>query len=275
MKAVFRISRIYDFSKSGGIGFFWNGVGRGHVDLQLLTPTGAWIGKFPDWGEKTWVPLKWDELQEVDLDGSRPDKSQITGILWTVHSAGERRLDGIYGLPKGGDPDVYARLIVRGESNKNLKTIFSLRQLTAELKAEFVVEHMVDVYSASGTGNVSTALNSYVDLQGMEITINGVVTGEDLVVLFDATFDPNTGGTGNRRFYVRAVYNYGLGETIIGNESHFHGPYNPYEMKHSLSRRLIAPADGDYTVKIQWKAVDSSTINCNNGLRDMIIMHVH
>jgi len=122
----FATRQIYDLSESGGIGFFWEGVGRGHVDIQILTPTGAWIGKFPDYGQKTWVALTWDLLQAVDIDGSLPDKSEITGILWTYHSAGERWLDGVYGLPKGGDPDVYGTFTLQHSTYVELKASFEL-----------------------------------------------------------------------------------------------------------------------------------------------------
>ena len=129
----------------------------------MLTPTGSWIGKFPDYGVKTWVALTWDDLQEVDIDGSLPDKTQVTGFLWTVHSAGERWLDGIYGLPKGGDPDVFAKFTTRHPAavdlsatfylplnlfseftvqhpgTVDLAAVFSLRQLTGDLKAIFHV----------------------------------------------------------------------------------------------------------------------------------------
>lgn len=133
----FAVRQIYDLSQSGGIGFFWEGVGRGMVDIQILTPTGAWIGKFPDWGEKTWVELTWDKLQEVDIDGIRPDKSQITGLLWTYHSAGERHMDGIYGLPIGGDPDLFADMIIRHSASGEIPAEFFRNHFREDLFADF------------------------------------------------------------------------------------------------------------------------------------------
>ncbi len=123
----FGVRQIYDLSDQGGIGFFWQGVGRGHVDIQILTPTGAWIGKFPDWGPWTWVVLLWEDLQEVDIDGSRPDKSEITGFLWTYHSAGVRHLDGLYGLPMGGDTDVKGFLVIRHATFNELPVGFEVQ----------------------------------------------------------------------------------------------------------------------------------------------------
>ena len=133
------IRRIYDLSDSGGLGFFWEGVGRGHVDIEIFTPTGAWTGKFPDWGVMTWVPLKWEDLTEVDIDGSRPDKSQITGILWTYHSDGIRHVDWIVGLPKGGDRDIFSKFIVRHSSYADLKGEFHYNHFRSDLKARFII----------------------------------------------------------------------------------------------------------------------------------------
>lgn len=136
----FAVRRIYDLSDNGGIGFFWEGVGRGQVGVQILSPTGSWIGKFPDYEGWTWVPLLWENLQEVDLDGTRPDKTQVTGFLWTYHSAGIRHLDGLYGLPKGGDPDIKGVLIIRHAAYNDLSSVFIL-EVKQDLLAEFIVKH--------------------------------------------------------------------------------------------------------------------------------------
>jgi len=105
----------------------------------MLTPTGSWIGKFPDYGVVTWVALTWDDLQEVDIDGSLPDKTQVTGFLWTVHSAGERWMDGIYGLPKGGDPDVFAKFTTRHPAAVDLHAEFFRNQFTEDLFAVYTL----------------------------------------------------------------------------------------------------------------------------------------
>ena len=135
----FGVRRIYDLSDQGGIGFFWKGVGRGHVDIQILSFTGAWIGKFPDYGEWTWVSLLWEDLQEVDIDGSRPDKNQVTGFLWTYHTPGERHLDGLYGLPMGGDPDVKALAVIRHAAYNELPAYLFRNLFREDLDAEFKI----------------------------------------------------------------------------------------------------------------------------------------
>ena len=162
--ATLHFTEEYDLSNQGGIGFFWEGVGRGHVDIQIFTPTGAWLGRFPDYARKTgcptpWVSLTWDKLQEVDIDGSRPDKSRITGILWTYHSVGKRWLDGIYGLPMGGDPDVLADMTIRHtaynelfaefetQDSAILFTKFELRQGIENLYVRFETYPVVDLYT--------------------------------------------------------------------------------------------------------------------------------
>jgi len=134
----FAVRLIYDLSDQGGIGFFWEGTGRGHVDIQILTPTGAWIGKFPDYADWTWVELWWEDLQEVDIDGSRPDKTQITGFLWTYHSAGIRHLDGLYGLPKG-PTDVKGIMVIRHTTYNELPAEFFYNHFRAELPAEIIL----------------------------------------------------------------------------------------------------------------------------------------
>lgn len=89
----------YDFSESLGISFYWWGTGTSpeiQVDLILKTPTGNFVAAFPDGpAEWRWVYLEWSDFKEVAIDGTRPDKSQITGILWTVHTDGVRRVDRI------------------------------------------------------------------------------------------------------------------------------------------------------------------------------------
>jgi len=138
--AKFAVRRIYDLSDNGGIGFFWQGVGRGQIDIQILTPTGSWAGKFPDYGPWTWVPLLWEDLREVDLNGSLPDKTQITGFFWTYHSAGIRHLDGLYGLPKGGDPDVKGITIIRHAAYNDLSSVFLL-EIKQNILSKFIVRH--------------------------------------------------------------------------------------------------------------------------------------
>ena len=98
LPARFLIPRAYDFSGGMGISFDWWGSGGvdQQIDFEMWSLTGGWVGRFPD-GAAKWrqVQLSWDDLTEVDLDGTRPDSSQIIGIYWTYHTPGVRRIDGI------------------------------------------------------------------------------------------------------------------------------------------------------------------------------------
>lgn len=294
------IRRIYNLSDSGGIGFYWEGIGKGHVDIQIITPSGAWIGKFPDYANWTWVALKWEDLQEVDLDGSRPDKTQITGLLWTVHSPGVRHLDSVYGLPKGGDPDIFATFIVKNISYadllarfrpaydappvnlfadfrlrqgiNNLKAIFTLRQDWSDLKAVFEVGNMIETYSARGTTNLTfNGQTTFIDLEEMEITINDIETDDEFILLFDLTLDSNSDG---KQFELKMIYNLGAGDVDIGDEL-LSTTQGTKEFQQGFNRRLVAPSDGDYTFKIQIRQVDTLYNLYNRALRNFIIMHIH
>ena len=139
LMAKFGVRLIYDLSGSGGIGFFWKGVRRGHVDIQILTPTGSLMGKFSESLEWAWVELTWDKLQEVDIDGSLPDKSQIIGLLWTYHTPGVRHLDGVYGLPKGGDRDVKGLLVIRHSAFNEIPSKFFYNHFREDLFAELAL----------------------------------------------------------------------------------------------------------------------------------------
>jgi len=157
--AKFGVRRIYDLSDQGGVGFFWKGVGGGHVDIQIFSSTGAWIGKFPDFGEWTWIKLLWENLQEVDIDGSRPDKSQITGFLWTYHTPGERHLDGLYGLPIGGDPDVKALMTIRHAAYNDLSAYLFRNLFREDLYAKVTVRQN-SVKSPDFSGAIAIGITS-------------------------------------------------------------------------------------------------------------------
>jgi len=101
LKGRLCVPKVYNFSDASGVAFFWWGAGRmdQYIDFEVRTPTGSWIGKFPD-GPAEWrlIFLEWDDLVEVDLDGSRPDKSDINGFFWTYHTPGIRRLDALLAI---------------------------------------------------------------------------------------------------------------------------------------------------------------------------------
>ena len=76
------------------------------------------MGKFYDgpalW---RWVFLRWSDLTAVDLDGSRPDSSDIREIYWTYHTDGVRRIKYIVGWRK---QDVYCHAIIRQPTSVEL-----------------------------------------------------------------------------------------------------------------------------------------------------------
>jgi len=141
-----------DLSQSEGIAFYWWGSGGvdQNIDFEMRTPTGSYIGKFYDGpAEWRWVFLRWLDLVEVDLDGSRPDNSNITGFFWTYHTDGVRRVDYIVGWRR---QDLRGDFEVRQETSQNLSAKFAAqvslnllaglivrRRSTAEMLAKFEV----------------------------------------------------------------------------------------------------------------------------------------
>jgi len=114
--ARFLIPRAYNFSSGMGISFDWWGSGGvdQQIDFEMWSLTGGWVGRFPD-GPAEWrqVQLSWDDLTEVDLDGTRPDSSQIIGIYWTYHTPGIRRIDGIRAWMR---QDLLCKVVIRNAS---------------------------------------------------------------------------------------------------------------------------------------------------------------
>jgi len=129
-----------DLSKSEGIAFYWWGSGGvdQNIDFEMRTPTGSWIGRFYDGpAEWRWVFLSWDDLTEVDLDGSRPDSSNVTGFFWTYHTDGVRRVDYIVGWRR---QDLRGDFEVRQETGQDLSAKFEA-QVSLNLLAGIIVRN--------------------------------------------------------------------------------------------------------------------------------------
>lgn len=117
-----------DLSRSEGIAFYWWGSGGvdQNIDFEMKSPTGGWVGKFPDGpAEWRWVFLSWDDLVEVDLDGTMPNRSNVTGFFWTYHTDGVRRVDYIVGWRR---QDLRGDFEVRQEVGRDLRGDFVIRR---------------------------------------------------------------------------------------------------------------------------------------------------
>ena len=150
LSAEFFVHKTYDLTGALGIGFYWwgSGVVEGdqNIEFQLLSPTGGWIAHFADGDpEWKWVLLPFEDrdptslqrLIEVDLGGSKADKSQIEAFLWTYFSPGVRRVAYLC-IWYGGD--LRAEFTVRASIASDLKTEFTVRQSSfQDLQAEFIV----------------------------------------------------------------------------------------------------------------------------------------
>ncbi|MCK4698293.1 MAG: DUF2341 domain-containing protein [Dehalococcoidia bacterium] len=137
--ALFLIPRAYDLSGGMGISFDWWGSGGvdQHIDFEMWSLTGGWVGRFPD-GPAEWrqVLITWDDLTEVDLDGTRPDSSQIIGIYWTYHTPGVRRIDGIRAWMR---QDLLCKVVIRKASASDLLSRFEI-QASQDLLGKFVIQ---------------------------------------------------------------------------------------------------------------------------------------
>jgi len=154
---TFWVTQIYDFTSSTGIAFYWKGSdvsdGDQMVDFEMWSPTGGWVGKFPDGeAEWRWVFLSWEEnLIEVGLNIVHADKSEITQMLWTYYSSGTRGLDGIhiwysndvkgvFTVKQPGTNNLKGVLTVRQSSSNNLQSEFRIRRTSSlALQAELIV----------------------------------------------------------------------------------------------------------------------------------------
>ena len=104
----------------------------------MWSPTGGWVGRFPDGPAKwRWVFLSWSVLTEVDLDGSRPDPSDIREIYWTYHTDGVRRINYIVGWRT---QDLYGSFEIRQEASQELFARFEA-QVSINLPGRLIVRH--------------------------------------------------------------------------------------------------------------------------------------
>ena len=138
-----------DLSPSEGIAFYWWGSGGvdQNIDFEMRSTTGSWVGKFYDGpAEWRWVFLSWADLTEVDLDGSRPDSSNVTGFFWTYHTDGVRRVDYIVGWRR---QDLRADFEVRQETSQFLSAKFKA-QVSLNLLAGLIVSNRVSLNLLAG-----------------------------------------------------------------------------------------------------------------------------
>jgi hypothetical protein len=139
LPAKLYVRQIYDFSKAYAISFMWWGANQGDtVDLKLQTPTGNFLTSFSD-GPASWreVLIPWRLFNETGQQGSPPDKSRITAILWTVHSPGIRRVDlfrlfespilkALFEVRRSATSDVGGEFVVKAAASGELKAGFSV-----------------------------------------------------------------------------------------------------------------------------------------------------
>jgi len=134
--ALFLIPRAYDFSSGMGISFDWWGSGGvdQQIDFEMWSLTGGWVGRFPD-GPAEWrqVQISWDDLTPVDLNGTRPDSSQIIGIYWTYHTPGVRRIDGIRAWMR---QDLLCKVVIKNANVSDLLGKFEI-QASQDLLCKF------------------------------------------------------------------------------------------------------------------------------------------
>ncbi len=182
------IRKIYNFSAGMGVSFGWWGSGEGdqNIDFEMWSPTGGWVGKFPD-GPARWrqVTLSWDDLTEVDFDGSRPEKSNIVGMYWTYHTPGVRRVDAIQTWMIR---DLYCTFIVKNVGSSDLPGKFEvnlayaaeelyahaeIRQpASAELLARFEVgQDSAELLARFEVGQDSTDLYAKFVVAGFQVSI--------------------------------------------------------------------------------------------------------
>lgn len=151
------ISEVYDLTGTIGLAFFWWGADNppsSLVQIILETSTGFWYSDFYDgparwryvfipWGSFIWVSSP-QRLLEPHYHGfEEPDKSQVTGFIWTVHTAGTRRLDyvhaprqllgpiGVFVARHSQSHDVPAAFVIRHSAVSDLLVNIILRHSTS------------------------------------------------------------------------------------------------------------------------------------------------
>ena len=133
-----------NLSGSEGIAFYWWGSGGSdqNIDFEMWSPTGGWIGSFPDGPARwRWVFLRWADFTLVDLDGSLPDPSDIREFYWTYHTDGVRRVNYIVGWRK---QDVYGHVEIRQPTSVNLYAHVWIQD-TIELYGHGVIRNVASV----------------------------------------------------------------------------------------------------------------------------------
>jgi len=148
-----------DLSQSEGIAFYWWGSGGSdqNIDFEMWSPTGGWVGRFADGPARwRWVFLRWSDLTEVDLDGSRPDPSDIREIYWTYHTDGVRRVNYIVGWRT---QDLYGSFEIRNIGSAELYAHVVIQD-TEELYAHAIIRQpdLADLFSRFHVGQDSADL---------------------------------------------------------------------------------------------------------------------
>lgn len=181
--ARFRTMKLYDLRGTQGIAFYWQGANNppsSLVDFIMESPTGFWVGKFYDGPARfRYVFFPWSLLRETGLDGSRPDKSQVDGFIWVVHTDGLRRIDYIH-APTFGDllgefivrhsatADLAAKFFVQNAGTEDLPGEFVVRQETSvDLPAEFIVRHTSNGHPEAPSADLKAGFwvrQGYIDL---------------------------------------------------------------------------------------------------------------
>lgn len=167
-----RVERIYDLRRTAGIAFYWQGADNppeSLVDFIVESPTGFWVTKFYDGPARLrYVFIPWTTFAETGLDGTRPDKSQVDGFIWTVHSDGLRRIDYIH-APLFGD--LLGKFIVRQERSVDLLTGFIVRHegfIDLPAKFDMMIELLMGV-EPSSTYNLCVTPPEFITVQPASI----------------------------------------------------------------------------------------------------------
>ena len=170
LTAKFRVERVYDLRGTAGIAFYWWGAANppeAQNQLRLETPTGFWYTDFIDgpasfryvfipWGNFTWVSTAQRRLEPHRHGFNEPNKSQIDAILYTINTAGVRRIDYIHApfmrpfpckftVRHPGSADLGAGFAVARPGSQNLPAGFTIRQSASQnLSSGFFVNQSSD-----------------------------------------------------------------------------------------------------------------------------------
>jgi len=305
----FCIPTSYDFSGGMGIAFQWWGSGRGHqnVDFEMWSLTGGYIGRFPD-GPAKWreIILSWDDLTEVES----PDKSNIIGIYWTYHTHGVRRVDAIriwinqslyckfivrhagfsrlFGkfevqvtvdlysyaeIRHSTSVEIYGHGVIRNIDSAELLGRFEVGQDFKDLKVKFEVSDMVNTYMEEGTGDITCPNGAETTLEGMTKTINGMKSGDEVILNFDCTMVETAIEFGPVIFRIK-VDGVQIGKSVERDNASTAGTW---KIPISFMRRYEIPGDGNYTFTVTWYYYDASPTfppKINDGKRTLTILHI-